>query len=117
MPSSSGSSSSLSAVSAAVLAACGTERYGVIWASGLTARLLSSVFNYSVNRAFVFRSSGPVASSAWKYALLCIAVIMVSNAGVSLLSTIGASRGLAKLICDVVLCVAGYGIQSRFIFR
>lgn len=102
---------------AAALAACGTERYGVIWASGLTARLLSSVFNYSVNRAFVFRSSGPVASSAWKYALLCIAVIMVSNAGVSLFSTIDASRGLAKLICDVVLCVAGYRIQSRFIFR
>lgn len=102
---------------ASVLVACHVERHGVIWASGLMARLLSSVFNYSVNRAFVFRSSGPVASSAWKYALLCIAVIVLSNAGVSLLSMIGASRGMAKLLCDVVLCIAGYRIQSRFIFR
>lgn len=102
---------------AAILAACRVELHGIIWASGLAARLLSSVFNYSMNRAFVFRSSGSVASSVWKYALLCVAVIVLSNAGVSLLSMVGVPRGFAKFICDVILCFAGYRVQSRFIFR
>ena len=102
---------------ASILVGCRVDRHGVIWASGLAARLLSSAFNYSMNRAFVFRSSGSVASSAWKYALLCIAVIALSNAGVSLLSMVGVPRGFAKFACDVALCLAGYRVQSRFVFR
>lgn len=101
---------------AAGLCACRVERHGVIWASGLAARLLSSAFNYSVNRAYVFRSTGPIAPSAWKYALLCLAVILLSNAGVSLLSMAGAPRGMAKLLCDVALCLAGYRVQARCVF-
>lgn len=102
---------------AALLAGEGVERHGVIWASGFAARLLSSVFNYSMNRAFVFRSRGAVFTSAWRYALLCVAVIILSNAGVSLLSLLCVPRGLAKLVCDVLLYFAGYRIQARFIFK
>lgn len=102
---------------AAMLSRGGVEQHGVIWASGFAARLLSSVFNYSMNRTFVFRSSGAVFASAWKYALLCIAIIVMSNGGVSLLSMLCVPRGLAKLLCDVLLYFAGYRIQARFIFR
>ena len=102
---------------AAILGVMGVDRHGMIWASGFAARFLSAVFNYSMNRAFVFHSRGKVAASAWKYALLCATVIVLSNCGVSALASVGVSRGIAKLACDVILCFAGYRIQSRFIFR
>lgn len=102
---------------AAALHMLGVDRAGCIWVSGFTARIVSSVFNFSLNRSFVFRSDCGIASSAWKYALLCVAVIVLSNAGVTAFSFIGVPRGVAKFACDILLCVFGYGVQSRFIFR
>ena len=102
---------------AVALRALGVTTTGVIWASGFAARLLSSVFNFSLNRSFVFRSDCGIGTSAWKYALLCVIVIVLSNAGVTALSFIGVTRGLAKFVCDVLLYFAGYRIQSRFIFK
>ena len=90
---------------------------GVIWTSGFAARLLSSVFNFSLNKSFVFRSECGIGSSAWKYALLCVVVIVLSNVGVTALSFLGVPRGMGKFVCDVMLYFAGYSIQSRFIFK
>ena len=102
---------------AALLHMLGTEKAGVIWASGFAARLASSTFNFALNRSYVFKSGCGVGSSAWKYALLCIVVIVLSNAGVTALSFAGFSRTWAKLICDILLCFAGYSVQSKLIFR
>lgn len=102
---------------AAMLAAIGVTATGAIWVSGFAARLLSSVFNFSLNRLFVFRSGCGIGSSAWKYALLCVIVIVLSNAGVTALSFVGVPRGAAKFVCDVLLYFAGYRIQDRFVFR
>ena len=101
---------------AAALAAANVTQAGAIWLSGFAARFLSAVFNFSLNRTFVFRSGGGVAAAVWKYALLCVAVIVLSNAGVTGLVFLGLPRGLAKFICDVVLYFVGYRIQSKFIF-
>lgn len=102
---------------AAALHMAGVERSGVIWASGFAARLVSSVFNFSLNRSFVFKSNCRIASSAWKYAFLCMVVIVLSNAGVTALSFVGMPRGVAKFACDILLYFIGYGVQARFIFR
>ena len=102
---------------AVALRAAGLTETAVIWASGFSARLMSSVFNFSLNRSFVFKSGCGIGSSAWKYALLCVAVIVLSNAGVSALSFAGVPRGAAKFVCDVLLYFAGYRVQSKFIFR
>ena len=102
---------------AVALRALGVTTTGVIWASGFAARLLSSVFNFSLNRSFVFRSDCGIGASAWRYSLLCVIVIVLSNAGVTALSFVGVPRGLAKFVCDVLLYFAGYRIQSRFIFK
>ena len=100
----------------AVLVAMDVHQTGAIWLSGFTARFLSAVFNFSLNRTFVFRSGGGVGSAAWKYALLCVAVIVLSNAGVTGLVFLGLPRSLAKLLCDIILYFAGYRIQSKLIF-
>ena len=102
---------------AVALRTVGLTETAVIWTSGFAARLISSVFNFSLNRSFVFRSGCGIGSSAWKYALLCVAVIVLSNAGVSFLSFAGVPRGAAKFVCDVLLYFAGYRVQSRFIFK
>lgn len=101
---------------AVALEAAGLAATGVIWASGFAARLLSSVFNFTLNRSFVFRSGCGIGSSACKYALLCVAVIVLSNVGVTVLSFAGVPRGVAKLLCDVFLYFAGYSVQSKMIF-
>ena len=102
---------------AAALTATGFSTVGMIWASGFAARLVSSVFNFTLNRSFVFRSGCGIGGAAWKYALLCVAVIVLSNVGVMALSFAGMPRGAAKFLCDVLLYFAGYGIQSNFIFK
>ena len=101
---------------ASALHMAGVERVGIIWASGFGARVLSSVFNFSLNRSFVFKDRGEVAASAWKYALLCVLVIVLSNVGVTALSFAGAPRGFAKFVCDILLYLLGYSVQLKFVF-
>ena len=102
---------------AIALAAAGVEQHGMIWTSGFAARFLSAVFNFSMNRTVVFRAQGGVMASAWRYALLCVAVIVLSNAGVSGLAMLHVPRSVAKFVCDVLLYFASFRIQSKFIFR
>ena len=101
---------------ATALAAVNVQQTSTIWLSGFTARFLSAVFNFSFNRTFVFHSGGGIASAAWKYALLCVAVIVLSNAGVTGLVFLGLPRGFAKFLCDIILYFVGYRIQSKLIF-
>ena len=100
----------------AALHVAGVDKAGVIWASGFAARLVSSVFNFSLNRSFVFKSGCGIGSAAWKYALLCLLVIVLSNVGVTALSFAGMPRGAAKFVCDIILCLVGYNVQSKLIF-
>ena len=102
---------------AAALAAADVERHGIIWLSGFAARFLSAVFNFSMNRAVVFHAQGGVMAAAWKYALLCVAVIVLSNAGVSGLALAHVPRGAAKFVCDLLLYFVGFRIQAKFVFR
>ena len=102
---------------ASALHMAGADRAGVIWASGFAARLVSSVFNFSLNRSFVFKSGCGIVSAAWKYALLCVLVIVLSNAGVMALSFAGVPRGVAKFVCDILLYFVGYNVQSKLIFK
>ena len=102
---------------AVALTMMGCSMAGIVWASGFAARLISSMFNFTLNRSFVFRSGCGVGTAAWKYALLCVAVIVLSNIGVMALSFICVPRGIAKFVCDVFLCFVGYSVQSKFIFR
>lgn len=102
---------------AAGLHTAGFDRSEVIWTSGFAARFISSVFNFSLNRSFVFKSNSRLSSSIWKYGLLCIVVIVLSNCGVMGLTFIGLPRGLSKFLCDTFLYFAGYSIQSKFVFQ
>ena len=100
-----------------LLAHMGIDHTGLIWASGLLARLVSSVVNFALNRSFVFKLKGSAKSAVWKYALLCVAVICISNLCVQLLELIGWNAGIAKAVCDTLLYFFNYHIQNRWVFR
>ena len=81
------------------------------------ARLVSSVCNYQLNKSLVFKLRGSARAAVWRYVLLCVAVICVSNLCVQLLSAVGMEEGVAKIICDTVLYFLNYSVQNRWVFR
>ncbi|NMD37271.1 MAG: glycosyltransferase [Christensenellaceae bacterium] len=88
--------------------------------SSYTARLVSSIVNYTINHKYVFSMTSSNVSkkqSLIKYAITCLLIISLSN-----LSTIFINKFLnineliAKPISDVVLFVLSYFIQRNWVF-
>ena len=90
---------------------------GVITASGYLARLVSSVVNFSINRAFVFQLKSGTKQAAIRYALLCVVIITLSNLGVMALEFIRLPYWLAKLLCDTALYFLSYRVQRSWVFQ
>lgn len=95
----------------------GIDHTGIIWVSGLAARLISSVCNFLLNKSLVFKLRGSAKKAVWRYTLLCVAVICVSNLCVQLFSTLGMDEGVVKAVCDTVLYFLNYNVQNRWVFR
>ncbi len=86
------------------------------------ARVISSVVNFSLNRKMVFRSSGSVKKTLFRYYCLAVPQFLVSALLVS-----GASRllgvendwliTLIKIVVDTVLYFISYRIQQDWVFR
>lgn len=89
----------------------------IINLSGWLARLVSAIVNFRINKDLVFRMKGNARNAAWKYALLCLAIITVSNVGVWLLGKIGVAGWLAKILMDFVLYFVSYQVQDKWVFK
>lgn len=89
----------------------------------ISARLVSSLFNYFYNRCVVFRvkNTSGKHTSFLKYFALVIAVAALSYALTATLSALVDLRGAAtawiKVVADTVLFILSYLIQKKFIFR
>lgn len=89
----------------------------IAWISGYAARLFSSIFNFCLNRSFVFQLKSGTRHAAWKYAVLCVGIISLSNAGTALLENIlPMARWIAKGICDTLLYFVSYRLQREWVF-
>ena len=84
--------------------------------SGWGARLISSVINFLLNKNFVFRHKGNSCRTALKYAVLCVCIITVSNAGVWLLGQIGINSTIAKLVVDTLRYFLSFQAQQKWVF-
>lgn len=85
------------------------------------ARIISSGFNFLVNKNFVFNfrtvRKEPM-DVLVRYAILCVSVWTVSWGGVTALHYhLGLSDKLAKIICDTLLFFVNYRLQQRWVFR
>ena len=96
----------------------GTTDTTRVWVATVTARVISSLYNYFMNRNVVFESGRDVRQTIIKYYALAV-VQMCFSAGLVL----AAIRGLhwpspvVKPIVDTLLFLLSYQIQSRWIFR
>lgn len=85
----------------------------------VAARIISSLFNYLMNRKVVFRSAAK--NSFWKYYALCIVQMGASAALVAGLSAPFATGKLGKtvikLIVDTCLFFISFGIQREWVFK
>lgn len=85
------------------------------------ARIISSLYNFFINRALVFKSKARTADSMVRYYCLCVvqtlvSAIIVTNA-IKLLGLSGDFVStLVKCIADTVLFFISYHIQRKWVF-
>jgi glycosyltransferase involved in cell wall biosynthesis len=87
----------------------------------IASRVVSSVFNYILNRKGVFKSVDNVGSTAVKYYILAICQMGASYGLVYFFTHILHVKGVVELIvkCVVDLClfIFSYNIQRRWVFK
>lgn len=88
-----------------------------IFVATVLARLISGIFNFIVNKIWVFSSSDQVAQQSLRYILLFLCVMVGSYLGVSLLSFLPIPMVLIKMIVDGTLFALSYKVQKQFIFK
>lgn len=88
-----------------------------VWDSTILARIISSIYNYFINKNVVFRSKSNGRSSLIKYYILVV-VQMCTSAGLVYLfvKIIGLPKLLIKIIVDTLLFFVSFRIQKKWIF-
>lgn len=86
--------------------------------STIVARVFSSLYNFSVNRSFVFRASGSLVRMAAGYYTLVVVQMGCSAGLVYLLTKLAGGYAVpVKILVDTFLFLISYQIQHRRIFR
>lgn len=85
--------------------------------SKTVARVVSSLFNYFVNRKVVFRSRDGVGKTMLRYYILCVCQLLCSIGGVYLLTLIGCPAQVAAIPVDILLFCLSFRIQRVWVFR
>ena len=83
----------------------------------VAARIISSLFNYTVNKNVVFKNTDGK-STLVKYYILCITQILLSAGIVELIySYFSGGAVLIKVVVDSILFILSYQIQQRWVFK
>jgi len=92
-----------------------------LFLSTAIARVLSSIFNFSVNRKAVFKSDTDLKKTFVKYYILWACQLTCSYALVYLVTDVldlsMVLSGVAKIIIDLALFLVSYQIQKRWVFK
>lgn len=91
--------------------------YSFVLMATVIARVYSALFNYHINRQFVFQIEKNK-GSLLKYALLVVVVMLASATLVhGLHSLIGMNKTLAKILVDTTLFFINYRVMKAWVFR
>lgn len=89
-----------------------------IYASTIVARVVSSIYNYLINKKLVFGKEGDGAKTAVGYYLLVIVQMFLSGSLVLLVHKIlPIPETVIKVMVDTLLFVVSFQVQKRIIFR
>lgn len=90
-------------------------------AATVTARIISSACNFTINRTAVFHAETSIHRTIVKYYFLCILQMLTSYGLVfgvtSLLQVDGGFEIVAKVIIDMILFLISFRIQRNWVFR
>ncbi|MBQ8043371.1 MAG: bifunctional glycosyltransferase family 2/GtrA family protein, partial [Clostridia bacterium] len=87
-------------------------------AATIVARVVSSAFNYNMNKNVVFKSDNNSNTTVFKYYALCVVQMFVSwLLVVNAYELIGFDTTVLKVVVDTVLFLVSYQIQRRWIFK
>lgn len=93
-----------------------------ILASTLSARLVSSFFNFNLNRKHVFKKEKNYKQSLLRYFILAALILLLSAGCVSILALLfkaekSFARTLIKTVVDTVLFIMSYRVQRNWVFK
>ena len=86
------------------------------------ARIISSIFNFTMNKKAVFKSKSPVKTTLIRYYILCVIQMIVSGGlltGICMLFGIDseAMTTVVKAIVDTLLFLVSFPIQRKWVFK
>lgn len=90
---------------------------GSLIVANTLARIISGTLNFSLNRKVVFKSQKDVATSAIKYSVLAVAILIINTFILEILTRMGLTAYAAKIITELALFVLSYFIQHSYIFK
>ncbi len=86
--------------------------------SNVAARMASAAFNYYINRRYVFKYRETIWSSAVKYGILAVMILIVNTLMLVLLvKSTGINAWAAKAIVESCLFILNFMVQKLFIFN
>ncbi len=84
----------------------------------ISARVISSIANFMINKNTVFKLKENSASIAIKYYVLCAIQMLLSGIGVSYLyQLVTVNEVILKLIVDIILFLLSFQIQREWVFK
>ena len=103
----------------AILIAFGNiERASIITISTIVARIISSTFNFYLNKKFVFKYEKNTKKSLLKYYSLCIVQMLLSAIFVTMVwKYTKFPETSIKIVVDSILFLLSYFVQQRWVFK
>lgn len=89
-----------------------------IVASNICARVISSAFNFGMNKKFVFKNKEGIAKTAAKYFLLAAFILAANTVLLKLLvKYVIHNQYICKIIVEVLLFFISWAVQKSFVFK
>ena len=86
--------------------------------ANLTSRVLSGVFNFTLNRKYVFPTNTSFKKSFPRYLALFLLIMLMSSTFISCLHVfLGWNENIAKIPVDMLLFFLSYTLQQRWVFK
>ena len=87
--------------------------------ANIIARILSSIVNFYVNKVIVFKSKENLLSSACKYALLVLCVLVIDTFLLDnvFVKALNLPLWLAKPVTETIMFFINYFVQRKFVYK
>ena len=91
---------------------------GSVAFSNICARVISSIFNFSMNKKFVFKNKEGIAKTAAKYFLLAALILAANTIMLELcVKYLIHNKYISKILIEVLLFFISWAAQKSFVFR